>query len=80
MPKPGHFYTFCEGVFATGRGPWHIRWTNEGRRLGGGINSGSLCGHVKPRQGWDLDVALTEHHLGHTCKQCVELMRAGVQA
>jgi hypothetical protein len=67
-------YRFCESVAATGAGPWHIRKLGpKGVMLGGGIDTRSLCGHV--RIGWDLDVELTDHHLGHSCKECVRLYR-----
>jgi len=69
-------HRFCEGVWATGAGPWHIRKLGpKGECLGGGIDTESLCGHVRVGQGWDLSVEITDHHLGHACKKCVELYR-----
>ena len=67
-------YAFCESTFATPLGKWHIRKVTEaGLKLGGGIDTPSLCGHVK--EGWDLSVPLTEHHLEHACPRCVEAYR-----
>lgn len=78
-------YSFCESV--TGIGPWHIRPLSEkGRKCGGGIDTATLCGRVSPSGekrpdgkpgfgGWDLEVEITEHHLGHACPQCVEEYR-----
>ena len=64
-------YSFCESVHATGRSPWHIRRLAGERKLGGGIDTPSLCGRVT--QGWDLEVEITEHHLEHACERCVQL-------
>ena len=67
-------YSLCESVHASGESPWHIRrLTDVGRKLGGGIDTGSLCGLVK--QGWDLKVEIDEHHLSHACPKCVEIYR-----
>jgi len=66
-------FTFCESVFATGRSRWHIRRTTDvGPKFGGGIDTDSLCGHVKAGRGWDLEVRITEQHLEHACPGCVE--------
>lgn len=66
-------YVFCESVHASGTSPWHIRkLTEAGLKLGGGIDTGSLCGHVEAGRGWDLAVEITAHHLAHACKECVE--------
>jgi hypothetical protein len=44
--------------------------------LTGGVDTPSLCGHVKPeRGGWDVNVKITEHHLSHACPKCVEAYR-----
>ncbi len=73
-------FAFCES--ATGIGRWHIRRLDDsGLKEGGGITTPSLCGLVKPWKfggigGWDLRVAITEHHLGHACPKCVEAYRA----
>ena len=65
-------YSFCESTFATGRSPWHLRkLSSVGPKFGGGIDTPSLCGLVKV--GWDLEVAITAHHLEHSC--CPECRR-----
>ncbi len=69
-------FSFCESVYATGTSPWHIRkLTAKGRMLGGGVDTGSLCGQVRSPHGWDLNVELTAHHLKHACVGCVDLYR-----
>lgn len=69
-------YSFCESVHASSISPWHLRKLTEvGQKLGGGVDTPSLCGRVKERQGWDLDVEITEHHLGHACPTCVAAYR-----
>lgn len=70
-------YAFCEPVTASGRGRWHLRKLDAaGLKPGGGITTRSLCGYVKT--GWDLEVEITEHHLGHACSACVGVYRAEV--
>lgn len=67
-------YSFCERVWAGPSSPWHIRrLSSAGRKLGGGIDTRSLCGRIVPPEGkgWDLDVEITSHHLTHSCKACV---------
>lgn len=79
-------YAFCESVHATGLGPWHLRkLTAAGKKLGGGIDTASLCDLVRPSGqlggptnirgggGWDLEVAITPHHLTHACPHCVAI-------
>lgn len=69
--------SFCEGVMAGSQSPWHLRrLTKHGRKLGGGIDTPSLCGRVKPPYGWDLKVEITPHHLWHACKSCVRIATA----
>ena len=78
-------YSFCESV--TGIGPRHIRkLTSVGRKLGGGIDTPSLCGLVHPigakiegklyrgGGGWDLDdsVKLNLFNLHHACSKCAD--------
>lgn len=77
IPPPP--YAFCESVHASGLSPWHIRTIDpeKGLKLGGGIYSDSLCGHV--HHGWDLNVVITEHHLGHSCPECVRAFREIIQ-
>ncbi len=65
-------FSFCESVFAGPRSRWHVRrLTEAGKKLGGGIDTPSLCGHVK--EGWDLNVPLNQSQLkGCTCDSCRE--------
>lgn len=66
-------HSFCESVHATGTSPWHIReLTAAGRKLGGGADTPALCGRDLCK-GWDLNVEMTDHHLSHACKKCVEV-------
>lgn len=67
-------YAFCEGIGANHFSKWHIRKipTDEILKLGGGITTPSLCGHVKLTYGWDLSVPIDEYHLEHACRTCVE--------
>jgi len=71
-------YSFCESVHATGV-RWHIRkLTHVGKKLGGGIDTDSLCGHVRARVGgWDLRVELTLETLNrdHICPHCLEKLK-----
>jgi hypothetical protein len=65
-------YVYCESVHASSRSPWHIREvTEQGLKLGGGIDTPSLCSRVK--SGWDLEVRITGKHAGHTCPACLEI-------
>lgn len=66
-------YSFCESVHVTGAGRWHIRrLTDKGRKLGGGIDTPSLCKRVNA--GWDVKVEITEFHLENsTCAECREI-------
>jgi hypothetical protein len=76
--EPGEVpkFAFCESVHASGTSPWHIRNVFQRLHLTGGVDTPSLCGHVKPEVGgWDLNVKITEHHLKHTCPRCVEMYR-----
>jgi len=78
-------YAFCEPVYASASGRWHIRKVEGRLYLGGGIDTPSLCGKVKPfgpeygaLGGWDLNVKITEHHLGHCCPDCVKAYQEAV--
>ncbi len=73
MSSPSDF-SFCESVHAGPRSRWHVRRLTEvGKKLGGGIDTPSLCGHVKVRSGWDLNVPLNQLQLkGCTCDTCCE--------
>jgi hypothetical protein len=68
-------YSFCESVYAGPRSAWHIReLTEAGKKMGGGIDTATLCERVK--QGWDLEVDINEFHLeNQTCKDCLEVYR-----
>ena len=68
-------FSFCESVYAGSQSRWHIRrLTNIGRKLGGGIDTQSLC--KKVHKGWDLDVEITEHNLSkNTCQDCLAVYR-----
>jgi hypothetical protein len=68
-------YSFCESVSAGPQSPWHIRQlTKVGRKVGGGIDTVSLCGRVK--NGWDLEVEMTDFHLAkNACKDCLKVYR-----
>ncbi len=42
-------YAFCESVHAAPLAAWHIRRVGEaGLKLGGGIDTPSLCGRLRP--------------------------------
>lgn len=71
--------SFCEAVTASGRSPWHLRWLDAaGPKFGGGVTTPSLCGHVRERMGWDLEVAITAINIGIACTRC--LMRLAERA
>lgn len=65
--------SLCESVHASGSSPWHLRrLTKVGQKFGGGIDTESLCGRVKPPMGWDLEVVITDFHIErNVCKQCL---------
>lgn len=68
-------YSFCESAAAGPQSRWHIRKLSEkGKKSGGGIDTPFLCAR-KYLNGWDLEVEITEHHLGHACPGCVEVYR-----
>jgi hypothetical protein len=78
-------YAFCESVHAGPLARWHIRKLSDvGLKLGGGIDTASLCGRVRPMGdmtsgqrgggGWDLRVRIRPEHF-HTdqlvvCEAC----------
>jgi hypothetical protein len=65
-------FAFCESVHAGGGSPWHIRPIKTILKPGGGIDTSSFCGHVRPNVGgWDILVRITGHHLTHACPACV---------
>jgi len=68
---------FCESSSAGGLAVWHLRQLSDaGPKYGGGLDTPSLCGRVKPPYGWDLEVAVTERHLLTACPACVAAFRA----
>lgn len=82
------FYTFCEPVIAGPNAPWCIRpVSSAGRKYGGGIDTASLCGRVKPfdlggQGGWDVRTDVTESVLEDrsraqpmACPRCVARLR-----
>lgn len=65
-------YSFCESVTATSISPWCIRpLTTEGRKPGGGVDTPSLCGRVKEKMGWDLEIPFGVNH-PKACPGCIE--------
>lgn len=74
--------SFCESTAASGhaRG-WHLRWLDDaGPKFGGGITTGALCGHPKAGHGWDLEVAITAHHLReNACTACLAKLPSPMQ-
>ena len=69
-------YSFCEASWAGPLSPWHIRkLTSVGKKLGGGVDTNSLCGRINNGRGWDLSAEITDHHLDHSCKDCVEIYK-----
>lgn len=64
-------FSFCESVTAGSSGNWHIRKLGEaGHKYTGGIDTPSLCNHVRPPYGWDLRVPVDRKYQGSTCPQC----------
>lgn len=66
--------SFCESVTATGLSPWCLRWLDAaGPKFGGGVTTPSMCGRVRARFGWDIEVAITPFHLeANACPQCLK--------
>lgn len=73
-------YSFCEPSTAGPCAPWCIRkLTAAGRKLGGGVDTPSLCGRVSLTSlggvgGWDIRVPVEMDHPG-ACKRCVAMLR-----
>lgn len=68
-------YSFCEPVWVGSAAPWCVRrLTAKGRKVGGGVDTPSLCGRVDPANGggWDLSaecrVSLDHPHMCARCK------------
>lgn len=78
-------FAYCESVHATSISPWHIRELSAavGLKLGGGVDTASLCGRVQPRGagpggfgGWDLVVAVElDDPFGRVCVQCLKVLQ-----
>jgi hypothetical protein len=77
MKEASPTLSFCESVYAGPLSRWHLRkLTEKGKKLGGGVDTPSLCGHVKPPNGWDLEVTITKFHLEkNTCTKCLEIFK-----
>lgn len=71
-------YSLCESVHATAISPYCIReLTEKGSKLGGGIDTDSLCGRVKKHEGWDSGLpfeSLPNLTTAPICKKCRELL------
>jgi len=78
-------YAFCESIHAGSNSLWHIRKYEGALKLGGGIDTPSLCGHVKPEVGgWDI-AHIHSHWLhdpknpmGQTCPECLRQYKAAI--
>ena len=74
-------FAFCEPVMAVAAGLWHIRRVGpEGPKLGGNATA-PLCWSSRGWDwinGWDLDVEITPHHLGHCCPECRKLYEEAI--
>jgi hypothetical protein len=65
-------YSYCESVHARPLGPWHIRrLTFSDKKTGGGVDTTSLCGLVKPPYGWDLEVEFGTTADKNVCHKCL---------
>ena len=65
-------YSFCESVWATSISPWCIReLTSAGKKLGGGIDTPSLCGRCERSMGWDL--APNAARAAIVCPSCLSI-------
>jgi hypothetical protein len=67
-------FSFCESVHAGSNSHWHIRKLTEvGKKPGGGIDTASLCGHVRPSWGWDVEVTFNPSRVSDICKKCLHI-------
>jgi hypothetical protein len=75
-------FSFCESALAVGQ-TWHIRpLTSLGRKCGGGVDTLSLCGHVRPDWpgGWDIrspDVDAASIRRVKCCADCAQAWEEG---
>lgn len=80
VPAGGEIWSYCEPSVAGPLAPWCIRrLTEAGRKLGGGIDTPSLCGRVKPPYGWDIPVPVDVieafmRSRPPVCKRCLDEM------
>lgn len=66
-------WSFCEPDTVAGAAPWCLRpLTEAGQKFGGGVDTGSLCGRVRARHGWDIDVPVTKDRLENPECMCPE--------
>lgn len=76
-------YTFCEPTHAGPLAPWCIRKMSPlGRKRGGGVDTTSLCGRVKPTDVGGFGGSDLTHSLGQddleaefTCRKCLAKLR-----
>lgn len=86
-PPESVVLSYCEPVVGNASNTWHLRRLSaDGRKLGGGVDSPSLCGRVEEGRGWDIDVpVLWPEALANSerrydwgslmvCPQCVALV------
>lgn len=67
-------YSFCEAVTASSISPWCVRkLTSARQKLGGGVDTSSLCGRVRAGMGWDLAVAVSLDHPS-LCPKCKAIL------
>jgi hypothetical protein len=81
MAKVALKFYLCASDTATSQSFWHIRPACFEKKLGGGIETGSMCGRVKAQHGWDLKTDLEEHvKLGssryYLCPRCLDIYEA----
>jgi len=68
---------YCESIYASSFSRWHLRRPKTGLKLGGGIDSPSLCGRIE--RGWDLNVRPDASHDPHTCQECLVASKAATR-
>jgi len=80
-------YSFCEPVWVASAAPWCVRpLTEQGRKLGGGVDTASLCGRVDPAKGggWDISaesvVALDHPGMCQRCRAKLDPTRSSAYA
>jgi hypothetical protein len=72
--------SWCEPVWVGGATCWCLRpLTDKGQKLGGSVDTNSLCGRVQAPYGWDVAVPVTLDRVQHPricCPRCRdELMK-----